>query len=268
MDPKDVLVTQRPTNNPYIHAAKLIWRRIYWDLNAASWISRQRLNQLQNRYRGQRAVILCNGPSLLRSDLSLLHNTFTFGLNKINLLFAKSDFRPSCVVSVNASVVEQNAAFFQTTDIPLFLTYRGLRYVASRPNICYLHSTSHREFAKDCSVSVYESCTVTFVALQLAFHMGFRRVALIGADHNFQTQGPANKWVTSGDRDENHFDPNYFAGGMKWQLPDLFESEVGYTMARRMFEAYDGEVVNATVGGSLDVFPRMPLERFLTQDCN
>ena len=266
MDQEDVLVTQRATNNPYINAAKLIWRRIFWDINPASWTSGRRLKQWRNRYAGQRAVILCNGPSLLESDLSLLHNTFTFGLNKINLLFDKTDFRPSCVVCVNTSVVEQNASFFSATDLPLFLTSRGLPYVAPRPNICYLHSTSHRAFSKDCSMSVYESCTVTYVALQLAFRMGFRQVALIGADHNFHTQGPANKWVVSGDRDDSHFDPDYFAGGMRWQLPDLFESEVGYTMARRMFEAHDGAVYNATVGGCLEVFPRIELQRFLHTD--
>jgi hypothetical protein len=34
--------------------------------------------------------------------------------------------------------------------------------------------------------------------------------------------GAANKAVTSGDNDESHFDPNYFAEEMKWHLPDLF----------------------------------------------
>ncbi|WP_277882134.1 hypothetical protein [Oculatella sp. FACHB-28] len=44
--------------------------------------------------------------------MSLLKGTYTFGLNKINLLFEYSEFRPSCIVSVNSFVVEQNAEFY------------------------------------------------------------------------------------------------------------------------------------------------------------
>jgi hypothetical protein len=263
MDDNDVLVTQRATNNPYIHAAKLLLRRMPWDIQPESWRSRARLKMLRNRYAGRKAVVLCNGPSLLKSDFSLLQDTYTFGLNKINLLFDKSAFRPSCIVAVNHLVLEQNAAFFRGTDIPLFLDYRAKALVGRADNVTYLHSTSHRDFSKDCSMSLYVGATVTYVALQLAFHMGFAQVALIGADHNFATKGPANKAVVSGDRDESHFDPNYFAGGVKWELPDLFESEVAYTMAKNMFEAHDRRIFNATEGGHLDIFPRIALHRFL-----
>jgi hypothetical protein len=262
MDPNDVLVTQRATNNPYIQAAKLLVRRLPWDLHAESWRSRSKMARLRNSRGGEKAVILCNGPSLLKSDLSQLRHCFTFGLNKINLLFERSDFRPSCIVAVNPLVLEQNADYFRETPLPLFLDYLARPSIRRRENIVYLHTTSHREFSKDCSMSVYVGATVTFVALQLAFHMGFREVALIGADHNFAISGPANRTVESGDRDDSHFDPNYFAGGVKWQLPDLFESEVSYTMAKNMFEAHDRAIYNCTEGGQLEIFPRLSLTDF------
>jgi len=263
MDSNDVLVTQRATNNPYINAAKLVLRRLRWDVRPASWQSRAKLKDLRNRYAGGKAVILCNGPSLLKSDLSLLDRIFTFGLNKINLLFDKSTFRPSCIVAVNPLVLQQNAAFFRDTDIPLFLESQGLPFTGKAGHITYLHDTPHRYFAKDCCMSIYTGPTVTYTALQLAFHMGFSDVALIGADHSFAVQGPANKTVVAGEKDESHFDPNYFAAGTKWQLPDLFESEVSYTMAKHMFEAHDRRVFNATEGGELDVFPRISLKQFV-----
>jgi len=103
---------------------------------------------------------------------------------------------------------------------------------------------------------------VTFVAMQLAFHMGFREVALVGCDHNFATKGTANAVVEGGEKDPNHFDPNYFAG-VKWQLPDLVQSEIGYMMAGQAFEAAGGRIVNCTEGGKLEIFPRMALAEFL-----
>ena len=36
----------------------------------------------------------------------------------------------------------------------------------------------------------------------------------------------ANKTVIAGKEDANHFDPNYFAGAVKWQLPDIAQSEL------------------------------------------
>ncbi|WP_199317689.1 6-hydroxymethylpterin diphosphokinase MptE-like protein [Richelia sinica] len=217
----------------------------------------------QNKYADHKAVILCNGPSLLKSDLSLLDNVFTFGLNKINLLFAKSSFRTSCIVAVNRFVIEQNADFYNQTDIPLFLDSNAIKCVKPRSNISFLHSSPQPKFAMDCSMSIFQGYTVTFVAMQLAFHMGFTKVALIGCDHNFAVKGPANMTVVAGNKDDSHFDPNYFAGGMKWQLPDLLRSEVFYALARDVFEAHGRMIFNATEGGNLNILPRISLQEFI-----
>ena len=267
MDTEDPLVRTRSEVNPYLHGLDMIFNRLKWDLRPQSFVSRKRLKEVKDSYIGKKAVILCNGPSLMKVDFELLGGSkvFCFGLNKINLLFKKVDFRPNCIVSVNPFVLEQNAGYFNQTDIDLYLdSYAASKkLVKSRKNITFLHSTSHQKFAKDVSISLCQGHTVTVVALQIAFHMGFHRIALVGADHNFSVSGPANKAMTSDDKDESHFDPNYFAGGVKWHLPDLFESEVWYGRARQMYEAHDREIINCTTGGKLDVFRRETLQDFL-----
>lgn len=251
--------------NPYRHAASLVYNRLKWDLRFESWRSRRILKKLRNSKKGNKAVILCNGPSLINTDFSMLEDVFTFGLNKINLLFDKTVFRPSNIVSVNPFVLKQNADFFNKTKIPLFLNSKGLKYIRTGKDKVFLHSSGHRKFAKDCSVSIYIGYTVTYVAMQLAFHMGFKNVALIGCDHSFKTKGPANKTIVSGETDPNHFDPNYFSGGQKWQLPDLLESEISYKMAKRAFESEGRKLFNATEGGNLEIFQRIKLEEFLNK---
>ncbi len=253
----------RPTINPYRHALYELGSRLLWDIKPASWQSRWRLRAVKDRFIGRKAVILCNGPSLLKSDLSLLDGVFTLGLNKINLLFERSLFRPSCIVAVNRFVLEQNVDFYKQTHLPLFLDSAGTDIIGARKNIVFLHSSRQRKFARDCSMSIYQGATVTFVALQLAFHLGFQQVALIGCDHNFSAKGTPHKVVVSGDHDTDHFDPNYFAGGMRWQLPDLVESEASYALARETFQAAGRQVINCTEGGQLEVFPRMTLAEFV-----
>jgi len=264
-DIEDPILASRPTVNPYLTAPYEIFNRFRWDIRPESWRSRSKLRRCKDKYSGQKAVILCNGPSLLKTDFNLLQSSgvFTFGLNKINLLFDKTNFRPSCITAVNPFVIEQNAQFFRETNIPLFLDTYALKHVGSRPNTVFMHSSSINKFARDCSISIYQGYTVTFVALQLAFHMGFKSVALVGCDHNFAVKGPANKTVISGEKDESHFDPTYFAGGVKWQLPDLFQSEVSYFMAKNIYEADGRSIINATHEGRLEIFKREFLEDFL-----
>jgi hypothetical protein len=267
MDIDDPLVKRRPTLNPYRTSVDAIVGRLLWDMNPRSWTSRRKLARWKDKYQGEKAIILCNGPSLNKVDFDLVgSDCFTFGLNKINLLFDRSSFRPSCIVAVNPLVIEQNRDFYNQTEIPLFLDSIGSRsgWVNSRSNVAFLHSGGAPDgFARDCSMSISQGFTVTYVALQLAFHMGFSRVGLVGADHTFATKGPSNKTVDGGSVDQSHFDPRYFSN-MKWQLPDLFESEVAYTRANNTYNAHDRKVFNCTEGGELEVFDRLPLADFLS----
>ena len=256
----------RATINPYRIAARLILFRMLWDLNPISWLSRKRVRAWRDRFLRQKAVILCNGPSLNKVSFDDLATSgvFTFGLNKINLLFKRSDFRPSVIVAVNPHVIEQNAEFYNKTELPLFLDCKGKSWMKFRDNVHFIHSAGGSgKFARDCSISISQGHTVTYVAMQLAFHMGFKEVALVGCDHSFATKGQANKTVIAGERDLSHFDPNYFAGGVKWQLPDFAMSELHYKVARDTFERNGRKIVNCTEGGRLEVFERKLLEEFL-----
>lgn len=254
---------QKDAINPYRMAIGSAVNRLLWDIKLESCRSRRILRTWKDRHKGGSAVILCNGPSLRKTDFSPLQNQFTFGLNKIHLLFDYSKFRPDCIVAVNRHVIEQTIDFYRTTTLPLFLDSSASPYLGKRPNVAYLHSAGISRFARDVSFSIYQGHTVTFVAMQLAYHMGFTRVALVGCDHNFAVKGPANQTVTAGDVDESHFDPRYFAGGVKWQLPDLIQSEVSYLMALDVFQSDNRLLCNCTEGGKLEVLPRMRLRDFI-----
>lgn len=249
--------------NPYMFAARIIKNRLEWDLSPESWRSRAELQRIKGTFAGQKAVILCNGPSLLKADLGLLQDVFTFGLNKINLLFERSEFRPSCVVAVNPLVIEQNAGFYNETSIPLFLDSGGKRVVTPRKGITFLHSSFEARVVEDVSLSLNQGYTVTCVAMQLALHMGFDEVALIGCDHNFAVKGPANAEVRAEGADQSHFDPRYFSGGQKWNLPDLAASEYYYSQAAELYAKKGKMLWNCTEGGALELLPRVALAEFL-----
>ena len=257
-------MNKRLTINPYLLSIAMILKRFTWDVHPESWRSRNRIKARKNSHIGDKAIIICNGPSLLDVDLSKMNGIYTFGLNKINLLFKKTDFRPSSIVAVNSFVLDQNVDFYNSTDIHLFLSSyaKKNKLLSKRIGVDYLHLAGGN-FAQDCSMSISEGHTVTYVAMQLAFHMGFSKVALVGADHNFASKGPANKVVTSGSEDPNHFDKAYFSGGVKWQLPDLIGSEVSYLKAKQAYESDGRGIYNCTSGGDLEIFERVSLDEFI-----
>lgn len=221
--------------------------------------NQKRLETYRDVHQGERCFIIGNGPSLRQTDLSKLRHEFTFGLNRIYLLFPELGFPTSYLVSVNELVLEQCAEEIAALNIPKFLTWRARRWFADSPLTYFLDTdyTGPENFSGDATGRLFEGYTVTYVALQLAFYMGFHEVILVGVDHNFVTRGPANQTVISEGDDPNHFFPNYFGKGFRWQLPDLEGSERAYRLAKEAYEAAGRRVVDATVGGRLTIFPKV-----------
>ena len=80
---------------------------------------------------------------------------------------------------------------------------------------------------------------------------------LIGVDHSFATKGAPNTTVQSEGDYPNHFSASYFGKGFRWQLPDLETSELGYRLARKAFEEDGRKILDATVGGKLEIFEKV-----------
>jgi hypothetical protein len=205
-----------------------------------------------------RCVIIGNGPSLNLMDLAVLRDVPTFGLNRGHLLFPRIGGPTTYLASVNKFVLEQSAEEMLAAPSLKFFNWRHRQYVPEgRDDVIFLRTIHEPRFSFDIPrAGLWEGATVTFVAMQLAFHLGYREIVLIGVDHNFTTPGAAHQLVTSAGDDPNHFDPSYFGKGYRWQLPDLVTSERAYALAKGAFEAAGGRIIDATVGGKLTIFPK------------
>ena len=252
---RDTYITLRDL--PQVPAAYLHpWRRT----------AIERLASLKDIHAGKRAFIIGNGPSLKQTDLSRLKGELTFGMNRIYLMFPELGFSTTYLSVVNDLVIEQTAADLAALEIPKFLTWRSRRFFdpeqfagdkySNLPT--FLYSTYDLPgFAQDVRWRVWEGATVTYVTMQLAFHMGFQEVILIGVDHNYTTTGKPNTTITSQGDDPNHFSSQYFGKGFRWQLPDLETSEIAYRMARKAYEKAGRRILDATVGGKLTIFEKV-----------
>lgn len=237
----------------------LTFTKFIWQTNPHSWISFFRFNKMKNSQQGQRCFIIGNGPSLNKMDLGLLKNEFTIGLNRIYLLFPKMGFSTTYYVAVNKLVVEQCAHEIENLPMPKFISWHARKSINFTPDVIFVcdPGSYQLDFSKNPPLRMWEGATVTYVAMQIAFYLGFSQVILIGVDHNFTTKGEPHKAVISEGADPNHFSPDYFNKGFLWQLPDLETSEQAYKLAKQNFEQDGREILDATVDGKLKVFPKV-----------
>lgn len=254
-------ITPRPVWQAASSLRYALQRAVQWPEANFHPLRRESIHRLaayQNVNQGKRCFIIGNGPSLRQTDLTLLKNEFTFGMNRIYLMFPELGFSTTYFLTVNSLVIEQCAEDIRGLPIPKFLSWRSHSFIEPVEDLMFLHTTyTGPKFAQDARGRLWEGATVTYVALQLAFYMGFAQVILIGVDHSYSTQGKPNTTVVSQGDDPNHFATSYFGKGFRWQLPDLDTSERSYLMARQAYSRADREVIDATVGGKLTIFPKV-----------
>jgi hypothetical protein len=223
--------------------------------------SAKALSSLKDKHRGKRCFILGNGPSLKQTDLTKLRGEFTFGLNRIYLLFPELGFHTTYLVTVNQLVIDQCADELASAPSLKFFPWTTRCQFSSESETVYIRNYCAKpHFSAQVNQSIWSGATVTFVAMQLAYHIGFCEVILLGVDHSFTTPGKPHTTVVSEGDDPNHFAPSYFGKGFKWQLPDLEGSEIAYRMAKQAFEADGRKITDATIGGKLTIFPKLDYE--------
>jgi len=196
-------------------------------------------------------------------DLSPLRGYFTFGLNKIYLMFNRIDLKLSYHVAVNPLVIQQSVKEIEALSCPSFLSFRAARKVIQHlDHIFFVATGGPYTFRKDLSREIHEGYTATYVAMQIAFYMGFQKVFLIGVDHNFIVKGRPNETQVLEGEDPNHFDSSYFANNA-WRLPDLEGSELSYRLAKFYYTRDGRQIYDATLDGKLKIFPKISFQEAL-----
>jgi hypothetical protein len=233
---------------------------ISWNISGFSKINRAKLSQFKDVHKGERCFVIANGPSLKNMNLAPLKDEFTFGMNRIYLLFDQMNFEVSYLVSINELVLDQFSEDIRRLSMPKFVNWKCRAKFKDVPETYFLKTklSLTDNFIDDISMPLSSGGTVTFITLQIAYYMGFNQVILVGLDHNFRDKGTPNKTeIRKSEIDRNHFHPNYFPAGVKWQLPDLVRSELAYSRAREIYEMNGREIIDATENGKCKVFKKI-----------
>lgn len=226
------------------------------------------LQQFKDKHIGETVYVLANGPSLNAVDFDFLKGKFVIGTNKI---FLKPEAAAvlTYYVACNPLVIEQSTHSISKMKCAKFLNCLVIDTWGGELNEnAHRIDTSHREpsFRDPFIEPIWEGHTVTYVALQIAFAMGFETVIILGLDHHYEFDGAPNAEAKAYGKDPNHFDPGYFTDGAKWNLPDLKMSELAYALANQAFTDSGRYIFNASDQTKCNVFPLISFERHKKQE--
>jgi hypothetical protein len=274
VDPK--IAPYTATYDPAL-AQRLAWRLRYSALGRGVALTPNdwRIRRYRDVYHGRTGVLMGNGPSLNLVDFDRVRDFVTFGVNAIYLNRDHMGFLPSHYLVEDIFVAEDRAEEIAALRglVKWFGNY--LRYAIRSDhdtnwlNVSVSYGNVHDfpRWSSNAARILFCGGTVSYLAMQLAYYMGFRRLVLVGFDHHYVVPADAEisgTQVTSVGADPNHFDPSYFGRGKRWHVPMVDRMETAYRKAQRFWQADSREIFNATAGGALEVFPRRSLEDALT----
>lgn len=234
-----------------------------------------KLMSLKNKYAGRRAIIIGNGPSLNKIDLDLLKDEITIASNCIFLKFDDTKFRPTFYTVEDRLVAEDRASSIMKLDGMIkIIPYDLKKFIKSDSNSIYINFVRHYKnfprFTSNFESIVYWGGTVSYLNMQLAYYIGISEIYLIGFDHDYKKPSHLDEQqgtvITSHSKDKNHFNENYFGPGFRWHDPMVNRMEQSYIVSKKFFDLNDTKIYNATVGGALEVFPRIEFDSLFNKE--
>jgi hypothetical protein len=230
------------------------------------------MERLKNSFENKRCVIMGNGPSLNKMDLDVFARESIWAANGCFLLFEKLNWRPKFYVARDLQVIENlkneiRRLIAENPNMQFFFPKSAAAILGTKEaeNIHYFnevppHGDANGRFSADCAKEVIEAKTVTMTSLQLAAYLGFNRIYLIGCDNAYPNYQAQDGQVVGRQKDLGHFSEDYLKFGQNWTTPDPGGMQQNYRAAKHALDDRKVEVYNATVGGSLEEFPRVNYE--------
>ncbi|MGN1295439.1 MAG: 6-hydroxymethylpterin diphosphokinase MptE-like protein [Bacilli bacterium] len=219
--------------------------------------SKKKYDSYYLKHQGEKCFIVANGPSLTIDDLNVLSNNkiITFGINKIFVLFDKTNWRPNYYVASDSKVIKSCKKEFEQIGCPFFTRVIGLKKT-DISNAIYFNGVdpnkkwknNRPEFMDGTHQKIVCGKTVTYVAMQLAIYMGFKEIYLIGCDCNYNVS--SNNQIINGSYADNRM-------AIKGASADTGLMIKTYESAKEYADTHNVKIYNATRGGNLEVFERI-----------
>jgi len=239
-----------------------------------------RLAALRNKYRNRPCTIICNGPSLATVDPGIIRKTVSIGCNGVYKRFEDWGFSTDFLVFEDVEQFElrapeicqlqgpqKMAALYNAYALPSrkgWLFFNAPRCSAN--GYYWSELDIYPQFSEDFASVVHLGNTVTYIMLQLAFHLGCNPVYIVGLDHNYGKLPalfpPGKIKVTEENYPlvrECHFEPSYYKIGDVIGVPWVEKQELAYAKAVEVFASHSRKLINVSNTTKLHLVKKIEL---------
>lgn len=233
----------------------------------------------KNKYKHDRVFILATGPSLNKINLAKLKNEYTIGVNSIYKI--ANDINLNYFIYVSDWYYKEHLSGFNSIKTAKCFFPKMLKNKLNKnPNFSFINvqrpiykSIFNYEynvpykFSKNVSFEFEAGGTVIFLALQLAYHLGFKDIYILGLDHNYgfnsqQIKSNRHLQLRKENAEKYHFDKNYSPNSDNIHI-DLKSMENAYHLSKKELNDAGINVFNSSPGSKLKIFKKKVLKNIL-----
>ncbi len=237
----------------------------------------------KNIHSNRRVFLVANGPSLADTNLDLIKDEYSIGMNRISLIYGKTSWRPTYYLFSSTNVKPEKPwsekwlnsvweAIDEKETIP-FIAKQFKPYIDpyDNRNIEWFSSMTENKpdiygnineecFSKDVVDRIDKTGTTMNLALQLCLHMGFTEIVFVGADLGWTKDLATNN-------DPNHFSKDYTADIPRPYKANNQMRNVHSLAIKKMHEINPNiKFYNASKQTVLDVYPIIDFENYVLEN--
>ncbi len=236
----------------------------------------KQLRKMKNMHSGEACFIIGNGPSLSAADLNLLNekHVITFGMNRVYKMFDKTAWRPTYYVSEDYLILKDIQREIERIParvkfFPVNLKWDG-KIDISNALYFYMDYTSKFEqtfgLSMDAAHSIRCRGTVATTCIQLAIYFGFSKIYLLGMDHSYSRIINENGSIEDNPEIKDYFEDSYDSDIRDQVVHDMRQTTRAFASVEQLRRKSGSfQVINATRGGKLEVFPRIAFDELFKE---
>lgn len=226
------------------------------------------MKKIRNSHLGESCFVIGNGPSLTAEDLDTLAEKHidSFAMNRIYKIFPQTKWRPTYYVNTDWTLIrdvleEVDRIPAQKKFFPVHYLYQESFFERIRKRVLFDSVYSKRAmFSIDCSERINVVETVTIASIQLAAHMGYRTIYLLGVDHNFDNIIDENGNTVVNEGVKNYFVDDYDTDILNEVTHDIGNTTRRYYEVQAYYPKHGVNIYNATRTTKLSAFPKISFE--------
>lgn len=253
----------------------------------------KRNKSLKNRHKNERIFILCCGPSIHQQDLTVLKNEITMAVSSFYMHKDLKTIQPDYYCNAQWARNEK-----LTDDVEMEYLKELKKYVGhsryffavqekelienshvfdlEEVNYYYYDYNDPHEIRKPFLYQEVDLCqeimpvhSVPVLCIQLALYMGFDEIYLLGTEHdslktNRYTYFYNKDKCVTGRTDVTINENDQLVWNFDKSLTDTYRLWEDYKTVKRIADAGNVKIYNATIGGALDLFPRVDFKRLFS----